>query len=543
MASPALVPDPACLHLIRLEADQQCITIVVTTPTPEARCPLCQRPSVRVHSRYTRRVADRPWMGWAVQLCLHVRRFFCDNPACSRAIFTERLPSVVAPYARQTVRLTNLLTHLGFALGGEAGKRLTTTLGVPVSADTLLERIRATPASAVPTPRVLSVDDFAFRRGKHFGTILVDLERRRPVDLLPDREATTLAAWLRAHPGVEIISRDRGGPSAEGARQGAPQAQQIADRFHLLLNLSEALEGFFLHKKSLLKAATRDPAPAAPERPVQPWQTGRTLREEAVSRARNLERVERYQRIHDLHAKKVDIANIARQVGVSRRTVYYSLKMEHPPERKQYRRTRPHALDPYTPYLLQRWNEGCRNAHQMWREIVAPGYPESVTNVGRFIAQFRTTKWKFKSVGPASEPVSRLEKPRPPTALQVARLLARDPAQRSAEQQACLTRLCQADASIAQTAALVQAFCTLLRTRQGRHLDAWLAQVQEQGIPELRAFAQGLLKDYEAVKAGLTLDWSQGQTQGHIHRLKLLKRQMYGRASFPTLRQRVLRRA
>lgn len=543
MASPALVPDPACLHLIRLEADHQHIIIVVATTTPEARCPLCQRSSARVHSRYTRRVADLPWMGWAVQLRLHARRFFCDNQACCRAIFTERLPTVVAPYARQTVRLAAILSSLGFALGGEAGKRLSTTLGVTVSADTLLGRIRSTPPSVVSTPRVLSVDDFAFRRGKIFGTILVDLERRRPIDLLPDREASTLAAWLRAHPGVEVISRDRSGPYAEGARQGAPQAQQIADRFHLLLNLSEALEGFFLHKKSLLQAALSDPAPAAPERPAQPWQTGRTLREEAASQARNLERVERYHRIHELHAKQVDIANIARQVGASRRTVYYYLKMAQPPERKQYRRTHPHALDPYKPYLLHRWNEGCRNAHQMWREIVAQGYRESVTNVGRFIAPLRTTTWKFKAVGPSPEPVSLPEKPRPPTALHGARLLTRDPAQRSAEQQAYLTRLCQADESVAQTTELVQAFCALLRTRQGEHLDTWLEEAQAQGIPELRAFAKGLLKDYEAVKAGLTMNWSQGQTEGQIHRLKLLKRQMYGRASFQTLRQRVLRRA
>src|SRR6266487_6267784 len=208
MAKPTLLPDPTCLHLKLLDASEATITAVVTTTSEESECPLCHGRSARIHSRYERAVADLPWMGCAVRLELHTRRFFCLNLACQRQIFTERLPSVVAPCARRTTRLTDVFTLIGFALGGEAGKRLVAGMGLTTSPYTLLRLIRAQPETHHRTPRVLGVDDFSFLRARTFGTILIDLEKRIPVDLLPDREAETLKKWLIAHPGVEIISRD-----------------------------------------------------------------------------------------------------------------------------------------------------------------------------------------------------------------------------------------------------------------------------------------------------------------------------------------------
>jgi transposase len=550
MTDLTLLPDPTCLHLLQLEAEGKIITATVKTSLPEARCPVCTSRSEKVHSHYLRVLADLPWMGCAVRLKLHIRRFFCPNPECQRQIFTERLPGVVAPYAHRTLRLTEVFTLIGFALGGEAGKRLVQGMGLATSPDTLLRLIHQASDVEHPTPRVLGVDDWSFRRGRKFGTILIDLEKRIPIELLPDREASTLAKWLQEHPGVEIISRDRGGAYAEGATLGAPDVQQTADRWHILKNLGEALEGFFISKKSVLKAAMQDPtAPTAKASPLEERPMGNTRRLEEVSQERHQEKVERYRKIHELHAKKVDQGIIARQVGTSRQTVTRYLHMDQPPERRSPRRTRTHLLEPFKTYLIRRWNDGCRNASELYREITEDGYTASLANVTRFIRNLRTTKGKprgFKQVEPTPETIAAkkdAEVRRPPTALQVARLMTFTQDQRLDWQNTYLARLCEADPLIAQTFTLLQDFATMLRERQGARLDAWLAQVEEQEVSELKNFARGLQKDYDAVKAGLTLEWSNGQVEGHVHRLKLLKRQSYGRAGFQTLRKRVLRRA
>lgn len=235
-----LIPPDVTIVQILPEADK--IVLIARPKNLVSYCPSCGYASRRVHSHYLRRFADLPWHGRVVEIHLHARRFRCDNLYCQRRIFTERLAETVQPGARRTVRLGESQRAIGFATGGELGSRLSRKLAMPVSGDTLLRMICRAAVEPFPPPRVVRIDDWAWRKGQSYGTIVCDLERNRVIDLLPDREAGTVAAWLKQYPGIEIVARDRAGFYADGASRGAPQARQVADRWHLLRNLGDALQ-------------------------------------------------------------------------------------------------------------------------------------------------------------------------------------------------------------------------------------------------------------------------------------------------------------
>lgn len=554
---PHLLPDPAHVRLAYLCASDDQITVIAFSKATDARCPLCDQPSQRVHSRYIRTLADVPWQGVALQIRLTVRRFFCSTTDCTRRIFTERLPELTAPYARRTHRLTETMEFVGFALGGEAGGRLLAGLRILTSPGTLwvtlLRLLRNTPLTDHDTPRILGVDDFAFRRGHRYGTIVIDLERHCVVDLLPDRKPDTLAKWLEQHGSPEVISRDRGGSYAEGARRGAPDAIQVADRFHLLQNLTKALESFFLHHRTALKevstAVAADVASSpAEDRPADEMYRGRRAspqhwqqRAEDESHQRHAAHVARYEQVRALHEKGADIADIARQVGTSRTTVYRYLRMDGPPERRRPgRRPGNRLLAPYEAYLLKRWDEGCHNGTKLWREICELGFAYSVTNVSRFVAHLRREGRPPQPVGAKQSGVTGLQGP---SARQVALLCVQRAERLDEDETAYLQQLRAKHDHIETVCRLSQDFADLLRARQGDQLDAWIERVAASEIQQLQRFATGLLADEAAVRAGLTMVWSNGQTEGHVNRLKLIKRTMYGRANFDLLRQRVLRAA
>ncbi len=234
MLAELLLPDSSDprLDAVNVDRDDKAMTVVVTAVRPEAECPVCSQSSPHVHSRYQRSVADLPCAGMAMRLRVQVRKFFYRNESCGRSVFAQRLPEVIAPSARRTLRLADEQRQIGQELGGEAGAKVAGRIGMGTSPDTLLRLVRGSPVLEGPTLRVLGVDDWAKRKGHTYGSMLVDLEEHRVVDLLPDRSVETLAKWFQDHPGVEVVSRDRAGAYAEGASRGVPQAVQVADRFH-----------------------------------------------------------------------------------------------------------------------------------------------------------------------------------------------------------------------------------------------------------------------------------------------------------------------
>jgi len=548
-----LLPERATLHCTDLTYTYQQITLSLIATTTVSPCPSCQQSSSQVRSRYIRTLADLPWGEHQVRYRLTVRRFRCTNPACAQQIFAERLPLLTQPRSRRTSRAGDELRAVGLALGGNAGASRTTQQHLPTSASTLLRLIRATPRPTIGTPRAIGLDEWAWRRSHHYGTIITDLETHRVLDLLPDRSVETVSAWLLQHPSVGIVCRDRFGPYAEAARQGAPSAIQVADRFHLVRNLGDALIAYLQQQRIHLQTAAED---AARQQPVVPAESRETMedrmaatnhqrrpqhwqqRQDAISQLRLQRRISVYEQVHHLHIQGECVAEIARQIGISRKTVYDYLRMDQPPECRVHQRRRRHrVLAPYEAYLRRRWEEGCHNSTRLWQEIRDQDYRGSRRTVTRFIGELRQDGQEGYALGRETSPFTRR---RGPAARDVLSAMLRRERQRKELERAYLRQLCAQDTGIAQTYALTQAFLALMRERQGIGLEAWIAEVEQQGCAELRRFATGLRDDLAAVTAGLSLEWSNGVTEAHIHRLKLLKRQSYGRAGFAMLRARVL---
>ena len=522
------------------------ITLHVTSTQACVPCPLCHVQTPRVHSRYTRTLADLPWGPYAVRVQLRVRKFFCDHPACPRQIFTERLPTVAAPWARRTLRLAQLLLAYGLALGGEAGARLAARLGLRTSPDTLLRLVQAAPTPEPSAPQSIGVDEWAWRRGQRYGTILVNLEDHRVLDLLPERSAASVAAWLAQHPTITVVCRDRSALYAEGIRRGAPQAVQVVDRFHLVKNLREAVEAFLHGQRPALQAAAAHTAQAltqmAGSGSVTPMYRGRRQcshvaqqRREAEQQQRHAAWVTTYEAIHTLHAEGTPVTTIAQQLGISRPTVYAYLRRATPPSPRSPQRSG-QVLRPFMPYLIQRWREGATDSMQLWREIRARGYAHSARTVSRFLTRLRRASEAGWAPETQTSPYTR---PQGPSARAVSFTWVCPATKRAQDAQLYLTQLTQADPAIAQAYTLSQAFLALMRERRGDALAAWMTEATASGIEALARFAQGLPDDLVAVKAGLTLRWSNGPVEGHVNRLKLLKRQGYGRAGVGLLRQRV----
>lgn len=540
---------PGC-RVGRLRCDGGSLLVQARGRRDAARCPDCYRPSDAVHGHDRRRPADLPLLGHQVRLDIRLRRYACLNEACRRRTFAERLPALVAPRSRRTRRLARAQAQVGVALGGEPGSRLAHRLGMPASGDTLLRLVRATPAPGTDPPAIIGIDDWAMRRRKRYGTIIVDLERRRPVDLLQDRTAEALAGWLRGRPGISLVARDRSTEYRRAITGHAPAAVQVADRWHLLLNARQMVErwaaGAHAQLRRLPPAAVAEPAAGRARAFVR---TRSAAVVAADSRAR---RKAGYEDVRRRSLAGESLRAIGKATGLARATVRKYAHAAVFPERAA-RTPVPSIIDPYLPHLDARLAEGCENAAQLWRECRERGFAGTPKQIRRWLQDRRAvfhkhTPYRWRDVvPPAAAPASTL---RPlPAPKRLAWIIAKAPETRSPEEAAAIARVEQ-DAEAATLVRLVGRFVGLVRaagTTGGQQradaadpIDDWLADARHSGIGAVATFAAGIEHDGAAVRAALATPWSNAQAEGQITKLKLLKRSMYGRAKLDLLRQRLL---
>jgi len=532
-----LWPTELCLQIDAVEQSDDRLIVVARGIQDMACCPDCQQPSERTNSHYRRHPADLPCGGYDIQLKLTVPRFFCDNEQCPRRTFASRFPELLQPYARRTNRLANQQRQVGFTVGGEAGGRLVQGLNMPTSPNTLIRLVREAAEPRRATPRVLGVDDWAKRKGQSYGTILVDLEKHEVVDLLEDRSAESLSNWLKEHPGVEFITRDRGQDYKEGATTGAPDAVQITDRFHLLQNLVDTLKRMLEKQPNQLRKAAREVANEASVSPMSAEvleglivaANGEAQAVELIPTMRQL----RFEEVKALQKQGLSQRAVCRQLGMHRRTVSKYYALDHSPE-KVSRAHCTSTVTPYLPYLTKRWQEGCQNIKVLHAELEGQGFTGHYVSVCRVVKTLKAKGQLVVAAAPVLPQVPRLS----PT--QAAWLLLH-PDDRLKEQERKLRdKLCTVSEEIQSARQLAQSFRELVRERAADKLDDWLEKAKESGIQAFQNFAAGLQRDYEAVKAALTYEWSNGQVEGQVNRLKFVKRQGYGRAKFDLLRKQVL---
>lgn len=517
------------------------ILITLHSTSSTACCPCCGTISTSVQSRYSRKLHDLPSSGRPVHLLVHVRRFFCKKGTCAQKIFAERLKDLCHPHAQRTKQLQEALGQLGLVVGGQAGADVGRELGLSGSRDTILRLLRQRELPKVVPARVVGVDEWAWKRGRRYGTLLCDLERGIAIDLLPDRSVERVSAWFRQYPSIEVVSRDRSPEFAAAASQGAPQAVQVADRWHIGKNLAEALKTLLARCRAEQTKAMRMKMmeKQQDETQVQMRTLSRSRGEEQLRLARKAEREQRYEQVLALHHQGLRSFEIAEQVGMGERTVRSWLAHGSYPEPKR-RRRRPSLIDPYESFVLKRWEEGCRNGACLYKELRHQGFRGSQKALYRYLTRLQPEAETTRRHRTEKEPLQRAEPLQRFSAGRCTWLFLRKSGDLNTEESQELERLRQASPEIEAAYQLIQAFLQMIRNRTGQHLDDWLNTAENSGLPEFVVFAAGIRQDYAAVKAGLTLIWNNGQTEGHITRLKLIKRSMYGRAKFDLLRLRVL---
>ncbi|GAC1650382.1 MAG: ISL3 family transposase [Ktedonobacteraceae bacterium] len=587
MEESPFLPLPEGLVIDQIQISKTELTVTVISTRPQAPCPGCGYCSEHVHSQYQRKVHDVPCAGRSVVLRLCVRKFFCLTLTCQRRVFAERFPDLVEPWARVSNRLLEELKSIGLAASAEVSERLAPRLGMKVKAPTLLRYLRTIAPPSKDPVRVLGVDDFAIRRGDKYGTILINIETGKPLDLLPDRTAEAVKPWLLLHPEIEVVSRDRASAYADAVSQVLPHAMQVADRYHLVQNLRDHLQRFLDRKRISLpevedipikgeasnnQDSTGSPADQAtpvagcaevldPQVPITsqpPEQVRIEARVPESTQERELssltyadckkkisrdKRYARYEQILALHQAGMGQRAIARELHRSRRIVHRYLVAEAFPERAPGSGVRPRGkgkLDPYLPYLRERWSAGEHSGSHVFAEIKERGYTGSASLLRRVLGEWRIElPSKSRKGPPRKHRLALRPKKRRLCSRGAAFLMILPPSKLTTTQQQQVEQM-KLNEDLHAVSLLSQEFVTLLKERQAQALEGWLKRAKACQVPELTSFVNGIHRDYAAVYAACSCEWNNGITEGHVNRLKFLKRQMFGRAHLDLLRIKVL---
>ena len=538
----------AGLNVVSVERGEQAWTVTVDSRLPPF-CPRCGALSKSRHSTYWRTLRDLSAQGAPVIVNARLGRWRCRNQRCDRRIFTERLPGLAAPFARRTTRLAKIVRLLGHSAGGRPSERLMRRLGMPVSDTTILASLKeqASARSGNSAVHVAGIDDWAWRKGSNYGTIIVDLERRQVVDVLADRSAATTANWFKDHPDVEVVSRDRAGLYAEAAREGAPQAKQVADRFHLLQNFRETIE----RQLGGYEAPIRDtrinvsgnqaasPLPVRSDCPSDAVAQTRLIRHE-----RQAVRQQLFDEIRALFEGGSSIGEIARKLGLGRRRVERWVRRIDLPDRNTTASTSSTPAH-FGVLLERRWAEGITKVRHLFAEIRHHGYTGSFSHLARFLAPWRNGEPSLEGdeqEEPAPVHVRTLDPMtgRVISPLTAAALCVKPRGQMTVRQAANVDALKAASAEFTAMRRLAMRFRGLLRGGTAEGLDAWLIDARASGIYAMQRFTKTIRQDLEAVRNAMSEPWSNGQTEGQINKLKTLKRAMYGRAGVELLRARMM---
>lgn len=532
--------------LIVKNIDYSCsiVKIHASIKAKRSKCPICRKYSNKVHDHYTRTLSDLPVFQNKTTIILKTRKFKCLNSQCNRKVFSEQTPYFLR-YSRRTKRASKILDSLSIELTGKLGSILSKQLLIPVSSSTITRIVHRQQLPPIIQPKVLGVDDWAYRKGRSYGTILIDMETSRPIDILPSREGKELKKWLSKYPDVKIVTRDRASSYSSAINEVCPNAEQVADRFHLLMNLSDALDKYFKSVNPKIRKLIKDKSNELLNMSdVQNMDNEEEKSLQSLSKVQKIDgikvdqRQDIFNKIKELQAKGISKRKIARDLGISRNTVKSYFSLEALPPRISYKSTN---IELFTQHIVARLNDKGYMMKDIIDEIYKLGYNGSRTQAYHNI---NIIKERFEIYTPNFTQIqkSRIPYVKPLSSRKLAKYIG-----------SCLTSIKDLDerkyvqtlldnmSELQVIRKLVQIFKSMLKRGHG-NINRWIEFIKcsKYKMSGLTTFANGLLRDIKAVKNGINMPWSNGAVEGHVNRIKSIKRQMYGRASFNLLRKKVI---